>query len=187
MNKLDITAAFLREILDYDKDTGILTWKERKIGSPHWKDKDIKAFNTKWAGKEAGRLVKYNRAVSCRREVTIFGYKFRSYRLIWRMVTGEWPKDQIDHIDQDSTNDRWDNLRESTHTQNARNTPMSKANNSGYVGVGTRSNGKFRCRIQVNGVEYSKTFETEEEAIEGRERLKKEHGFTENHGRPRIE
>ena len=187
MNKLDITAAFLREILDYDKDTGILTWKERKIGSPHWKDKDIKAFNTKWAGKEAGRLVKYNRAVSCRREVTIFGYKFRSYRLIWRMVTGEWPKDQIDHIDQDSTNDRWDNLREATDGQNMKNTPISKANTSGHVGVSERSNGKFRCRIQVDGIQYCKTFDTKEEAIAERKRWSEMYGFTENHGRVKDE
>ena len=183
MIKPMITHEFLWEILDYDKDTGVLTWKERKTGSPYWTDSYAKMFNTLHAGKQAGCLVKYNRSNSTRRAVKLFESTYRSYRLIWLMMTGEWPKAGIDHIDQDSNNDRWNNLREATDGQNMKNTPMSKANTSGHVGVSERSNGKFRCRIQVDGIQYCKTFDTKEEAITERKRWGEMYGFTENHGR----
>ena len=187
MNKPTITRELLWELLDYDPDTGVLIWKERKTGSPYWRDQDARTFNTRYAGKQAGALVRYSRSGLFRRSIKIFQQNFRSYRIIWVMMTGEWPKEGIDHIDQDSTNDKWQNLREATHSQNAKNLPMSKANNSGHVGVSKKKNGRYRCRIQVNGVEICTTCETEKEAIAQRKKWNQMYGFTENHGRVKGE
>jgi hypothetical protein len=50
------------------------------------------------------------------------------------MMTGEWPKNEIDHINGDSLDNRWINLREATHVDNATNRHRRK-NRSGFVGV----------------------------------------------------
>lgn len=36
-------------------------------------------------------------------------------------MTGEWPKDQIDHINRKRSDDRWINLREANQSQNSYN------------------------------------------------------------------
>ena len=183
-----ITRELLWEILDYDKDTGVLTWKKRKIESPHWRERDAKAFNTCHAGKEAGKLFRYGQTKALRRQVKLFNKNYFAYRLIWVMMTGDWPEQGIDHIDQDSTNDRWENLREASNSVNQRNSRMKKNNTSGYTGIRwVEKENRWRQETQCNGVRYRSSHKTKEEAVAERERLKKEHGFTENHGRPRIE
>ncbi len=59
----------------------------------------------------------------------------RAHILIWAWMTGEWPKDQIDHRDEDPSNNKWDNLREATKSQNMMNIAKIKSNTSGYKGV----------------------------------------------------
>jgi hypothetical protein len=43
-------------------------------------------------------------------------------------MTGEWPKDQIDHINRIKDDDRWENLREATQSQNSFNREWAEAN-----------------------------------------------------------
>jgi hypothetical protein len=50
-------------------------------------------------------------------------------------MTGEWPPHEIDHIDLDGDNNRWANLREATHRENARNAKMRSHNKAGFKGV----------------------------------------------------
>jgi len=47
-------------------------------------------------------------------------------------MTGDWPKHQIDHINRDPRDDRWDNLREATQSENQRNKGLQKNNTTGY-------------------------------------------------------
>jgi hypothetical protein len=50
------------------------------------------------------------------------------------MMTGEWPKTQIDHINLDKADNRWCNLREATQSQNFANTRILASNGSGFKG-----------------------------------------------------
>lgn len=69
------------------------------------------------------------------RIITINGTKYRSGRLAWFYMTGEWPIHEIDHWDRDKTNDIWDNLRDLTRSENALNRDLQSNNTSGVRGV----------------------------------------------------
>lgn len=43
-------------------------------------------------------------------------------------MTGEWPKNQIDHINRIRDDDRWENLREATQSQNSYNRDWCEQN-----------------------------------------------------------
>lgn len=86
------------------------------------------------------------------------------HRLAWFLVHGEWPKEQIDHINGVRDDNRLCNLREATVQQNLQSRPMHKRNQLGVKGV-TRVKGKFRAQLWNNGrFVLSKTFATIEEA-----------------------
>ena len=105
-----------------------------------------------------------------------------AHRLAWAYVTGSWPVNEIDHIDQNSVNNSWDNLRECTKLENAKNLPAYKNNTTGYPGVSVRPNGKYRARIMVNNKAISLgDWETPELAMAARTSAKKEWGFHANH------
>lgn len=73
-------------------------------------------------------------------------------------MTGKWPTEQIDHKNHNGEDNRWENLREATHTQNMRNRITSKNSTTGVCGVNqclsySRSptgQPKFRAVIRIN-------------------------------------
>ena len=76
-------------------------------------------------------------------------------------MTGEDPPHQIDHIDRDPYNNRWENLRLATQLENS-------ANRAGYgkylKGVGKNGKG-FKASIRIDGKDYHLgTYKTEQEA-----------------------
>ena len=99
----------LRQLLRYEPDTGRLFWLPREGERPGW--------NGRYAGKEAFTAIDSEGY----RSGKIFGASFRAHRVIWAMQTGAWPVDEVDHRDRDTQNNRWDNLREATRSQNAMN------------------------------------------------------------------
>lgn len=84
-------------------------------------------------------------------------------------MTGEWPPQEVDHHDNDGWNNRWDNLRLATRSQNQANTRRYKSNSSGKKGV-FRNGGEarpWRAQIQKDGKKISLGyFETIEAASE---------------------
>ncbi len=76
------------------------------------------------------------------------------HRLIWLYHYGVMPSGCIDHIDMDRSNNRIENLREATKSENGMNRLKPKSNSSGFKGVdfhkGTQ---KWRARCRVNGKE----------------------------------
>jgi hypothetical protein len=103
----DLTAEYVRSILDYDPDTGLLTWKETKSGRSN--------------GAVAGTAGKWGNHGKMRMTITIDKVIYKYHRIIWLWMTGEWPKGLIDHWDRDAMNNRWDNLRDATHSINVNN------------------------------------------------------------------
>lgn len=125
-----LTAERVRTLFDYNPETGVLT---RKLPT---------------------RKTKVGEAIACghRGVVAIDGHHYRAYRLIWLHVYGRWPERQIDHINNDPSDNRLCNLREATGTQNNGNQSMSRRNTTGVKGVYRADQpGRFYAQVTLDG------------------------------------
>ena len=70
------------------------------------------------------------------------------HRLAFFLMTGEWPKLHVDHINGIKTDNRWCNLRLATMAQNKANEGIRRSNTSGWKGVSfCKQTGKWRSYI----------------------------------------
>lgn len=101
------------------------------------------------------------------------GKYHKAHRVAWYLTYGEWPKDQIDHIDGDKSNNRINNLRDVDQTTNMYNQKKAhKHNSTGIIGVG-KSGKKFVAKIKVGGkLRHLGTYDTKEEASQAYEYYK---------------
>lgn len=159
------TQEYLKEAFDYDPETGLLTWKERP--QSHFPTiASYKSFNKRFIGKPAGtRHCEGYRAISLGASVRIL-----VHRLIVKWVTGNDPHGyDIDHINGDRSDNRWENLRVVSRTQNSRNQKRRIGHNTtGYKGVHYyKARNKFTANIRINGkAKCIGYFETAEQAHE---------------------
>lgn len=81
------------------------------------------------------------------------GKHFMTHRVVWLLSTGNWPKDQIDHINGNKKDNRLINLREATNAENKRNNKAARRDNQlGVLGVyWKKENGKYQAQIRKNG------------------------------------
>lgn len=151
----------LRQLLDYDPETGAL----RYIGA------STTAFHT---------FVDRDGYVQCK----IGSEIFKAHRLIWRLVTGVEPH-FVDHINGDRADNSWLNLRSVKKGDNARNRKAPSNNTSGDVGVSFRHDtGKWLAFIGFRGRKHRLGYFTEKtDAVAARKAAEREYGFHENHGR----
>ena len=85
-------------------------------------------------------------------------------RLAHLYMTGSWPADMMDHINGDSLDDRWINLRAATRQQNSWNLKPYKRTTSLPMGVHKAGN-VFKVMITKNGQQhYLGCFDTPREA-----------------------
>lgn len=128
-----LTQERLKELLHYDPDTGVFTWRITKRAAKQ--------------GAVAGHVSsKGYRHISVDRKL------YLAHRLAWLYQTGCWPLDEMDHINRCRDDNRIANLREANRTINCQNTSLSKNNRTGHRGVGWhKSTGRWRARIQAQG------------------------------------
>jgi hypothetical protein len=134
-----LTHRRLLEVIEYLPESGFLLWRKTR--------------GKKRAGSVAGTLhVSRTRTNYAYIEIKIDGKAYPAHRLAWFYVKGSMPPPdvQIDHRDGDSLDNRWDNLREATHTQNQWSRGAQRNNSVGLRGV-TRRGNRFNARISVNG------------------------------------
>lgn len=80
--------------------------------------------------------------------VSYRGKKYPAHRLAWFYYHGKWPKEEIDHINGNPSDNSIRNLREATRKQNSHNQRIRKNNTSGLRCVSkNRANGKWRIQI----------------------------------------
>lgn len=85
-------------------------------------------------------------------DITVDGMRVLAHRLAWFYMTGEWPVSDIDHKDQDKTNNRWANLRPATRSQNMGNCGARSNSQSGIRGVRLfKRTGRWVASIRVSG------------------------------------
>lgn len=126
----ELTAEYLRSILDYDPATGIFTWK-------------ISTANNVKVGDVAGCTTGEGYL-----HISICSSRYKSHRLAWLYVYGEWPSLDIDHINRNRSDNRIANLRDVSHKQNLQNTGKYSHNTSGHPGVSwSKCVSKWRARI----------------------------------------
>ena len=110
-----ITANRVRELLDYDPDTGVFRWRVDKGA--------VKAGDVAGSPSMHGYW-----------KIKIDGTLFLAHRLAWLYVHGGFPS-VIDHRDRDGRNNKIANLRIATNTQNQANRLAQKNNKCGFKGV----------------------------------------------------
>ena len=142
-----------KDILDYNPDTGGLTWKWRpqEHFATHrgWKTYLSRRLNTS-AGWKTYRDDGSPKAISVK---LTEGKSWKAHRIIWEMVNGPIPEGMlVDHKDRDPFNNRISNLRLATRSQNNSNCKRRKSNKSGYHGVTWCEDlMKWHPRLKVNG------------------------------------
>ena len=103
---------------------------------------------------------------------------YKVHRIIWYWHYGDWPKGQIDHINRNKGDNRIENLRDITQTQNARNCDLRKCNTSGYRGVLKTRIGKWQSQIKLDGSYINLgIFEFKHEAISARRKVERENNY----------
>ena len=135
----------VNELVDYDKETGSFMWKVYRGGKAK-------------AGTQAGSVRPDGYHAIC---IDLRSYK--SSRLAWMIVTGEDPVEfDIDHINGDSSDNRFCNLRLATDHQNCANRKKRSDNKSGFKGVYQMGN-KWAAQITAqNKRKHIGVFDTPE-------------------------
>ena len=122
----------------------------------------VRTSNKIKAGNEAGCIDKRGGY----RLISVDNKLYLASRLAWLYMTGEWPKQEIDHANGNPSDDRWLNLREASHQENMCNRGVQKNNILGVKGVSAYAGGrKYRARICYKGTVYRQNgFDSVEEA-----------------------
>src|SRR6267154_5270086 len=137
----------LHSVLDYNADTGVFQWKNRRLGRIP-------------LSLVAGTILRCGHRVICIDQV-----KYRAHHLAWYFVHEEWPPYEVDHINNIPDDNRMSNLRLiSDRWQQRANQKIRKDSRSGYKGVRWRC-GNWEARCRKNGrVSVRRGFKTPESA-----------------------
>ena len=136
---LDLVLALVR----YEPETGDFYWLPRKNVRRTW--------NTRYAGKRAGMTRKdgYRSLLLGKRA------SYYIHRLVWLCETGEWPTQEIDHINRNPSDNRFCNLRLADHADNLANRGKQKNNTSGYKWVSwCPEKGMWEAKLARRGVRF---------------------------------
>lgn len=117
MAKTDLTAERVRDLLNYDPETGIFTWRYSRVG--------VRKGTVAGSNHCSGYI-----------SIRVDPGRALAHRLAWLYVYGEWPPNDIDHINGIRTDNRLKNLRCLTRGQNLQNQRVAKSHNKlGILGV----------------------------------------------------
>ncbi len=117
-----LTQKRLKELLHYDPETGIFTWRKRILSRNRV---------SKNGGKVAGGINKTTGYV----RIGVEGKKHKASRLAWLYVEGYFPEHDVDHRNRIRDDNKWENLRHATRSCNIRNCKTRSDNTSGITGV----------------------------------------------------
>ena len=160
-----LTQPRLKELLYYNPDTGIFSWKI----SPAYHIKIGAIAGTRCSGYIRIRVDKKN---------------YKAHRLAFLYMDGKWPQGQVDHGDHIRHNNKWGNLCSGTHQENQKNASMRKDNTSGITGVHwCKRDKRWTAKIRNNTILNNLgSFTDKFEAICARMSANNKYGYHKNHG-----
>lgn len=175
----EITPEFLSALVR--NEDGVLFWKARTD------NRGCHLYTVeRWNRSFCGKPIKIKHLMHGYQGIRIFSHLFLFHRVLWALHYGSWPKGELDHLNGDKSDNRIENLRDTTKAENMRNQKLRTDSTSGFPGVHFRRERKSKpwvARIGVNGTwKTLGYFATREEAIECRQREQSRFGFTARHG-----
>lgn len=169
---------YISECLIYDPEDGLLYWKERPLW--HFVNESYQSrWNKRYAGERAGKFL-----MNGYLKLAIDNKKYYAHRIVWVLTKNEWPQ-YIDHINGNRSDNRIENLRNVSRSQNQRNLKLSVRNTTGFIGVTQDSrNGHYIAQVKIGEKHiHLGSFKNLNDAVEARARASMEYGFHRNHGR----
>lgn len=139
----------VRQALRYQED-GRLFWRNRPVD--HFPDtRSWRTWNTRYADTEAGGIFECPTG-GPRWKLGLDGRDYFRHKVVWALNNGEWIG-ELDHINRNRLDDRIENLRPATSSQNAANSSLRRDSVSGFKGVSwfAKGNKNWRAQIRVNG------------------------------------
>jgi len=136
----------LREILEYQPETGLFFWKKKRNGI---------SVGQMAGGKDRDGYIR----------IRIDNVKYAAHRLAWMYIHNDFPKNFIDHINGIKIDNRICNIRDVTRSENMQNLFKPQGRNI-YIGVYKNQNANtWYSKIEINGKQIRLgTFKTPEEA-----------------------
>ena len=167
----------LLKLITYSPCTGEFLWKSRE--PEMFKNaRACKTWNTRYANKPCGLVSGHNHNLYL--YIRVLGKRYAAHRLAWLYMTGDFPKSNIDHIDGDGLNNKFENLRDVSHSENSKNMRFKKSDVGVYLDKRT---GRYKASIQVNKKYiYLGTYDTKEEALAVRRSAQETYKFSKFHG-----
>lgn len=144
------------EVVRYIPETGQIFWENRTGRLSYLNGTEAGTKCWQLDGSPAGRLI------------SIDGVRYKCSRIIWVLCHGHLPDGYVvDHINGDPWDDRIENLRLATESQNKANRRAYNISKTGIKGISPRKNGKFQVRIGHGGHRFQVgNFGSIEEAAE---------------------
>lgn len=126
----DLTANRVRALVDYDARTGVFIWRlQADARTP-----PEKRWNRLFAGRVAGTTDRRGYL-----RIKVRGTYYGGHRLAWLWMTGDWPPEDIDHVNKNPSDNRFCNLRLASRSQNQANVSAKSHNKLGLKGVCRRT------------------------------------------------
>jgi len=136
-SKQELLEALLKDHF-YNADTGSFTRKNQTTTSPK-------------VGEDSANI-----NANGYKQFYVCGKLFLVHRLVWLIENGEMPNGSIDHINQDKSDNRIQNLRLVPHSENMKNKKLYAQNKYGIAGVyWYKKNKKWASQIRNSKKLYS--------------------------------
>lgn len=145
-----LTPERLRELLRYDPETGDLIWRAPRVALG--------------GGAKPGDVAGYVSGDGYIR-VSVDNRRYLAHRLAWFWMLGIWPVGTVDHRNRKKSDNRWDNLREATYSQNGVNRHRTRKHPLPRGVYPVDGSSRFNAKIGINRkVLCLGTFDTPEQA-----------------------
>lgn len=123
----------VRRYFNYNPETGLITWR-------------VRPSRNRQIGSVAGTLHPDGYRI-----LRLHYKPLMAHRVAWALHHGQWPENEIDHINGIRGDNRICNLRDVVREVNTQNLRHARSDNAcGMLGVG-RHSGRWRARLTVSG------------------------------------
>ncbi len=115
--------------------------------------------------------------------IKVKGKQFKAHRIVWLLNYGEFPLYELDHINKIKTDNRIENLRESSRFEQCNNISRQPNKETGAIGIYKDKTKGLLKRFAFNHMGKTYRFQTLDEAVKAKEKLKNDYKIDEHTSR----